>query len=307
MTQYPTVSVLIATLGRDADPIHVVRDLLAQTVVPDEILVVDQNNPSLPKLDEFLAAVPKVRHIKFKTSGLHLNWNRGLHLAKGEVILLVDDDVVLPKTFVEAHLKNYVSPDETGKTAKAVAGRVLQAKDPDPATIKRSGGYSRILGSVIAGFNGQRRQEALFGQGANVSFNRAALIAAGGYDVGFTGNAYFGETDAGFRYVAAGNRMVFDPLAELKHLQTPMGGCRVSDKSMHTYWFIRNGIRLYRRHSPLIAQPLILAKLVGYVAAKALYNRNLKILTLGLKGVADGWRQNVQLNPYDPAKDPEMK
>ena len=49
MAQYPTVSVLIATLGRDVDPINTVRGLLDQTVVPDEILVVDQNNPSLPR------------------------------------------------------------------------------------------------------------------------------------------------------------------------------------------------------------------------------------------------------------------
>ena len=257
-------------------------------------------------MDQYLASVPKVRHIKFKTSGLQLNWNRGLHFTKGDVILLVDDDVDLPKDFVEAHLKNYVVPDESGKTAQAVAGRVLQKKDPDPATVSRTGGYSRVLGTVIAGFNGKKRQEALFGQGANVSFLRKKLIECGGYDTGFTGNAYFGETDAGFRFVSAGNRMVFDPLAELKHLQTPMGGCRVLDKSVHTYWFIRNGIRLYRRHSPVLTQPLFFSKLVGYLAAKAAYNRNPRIFTLGIKGLADGWRQNVSLDRYDPARDPEM-
>ena len=58
-----TLTALIPTLGRTQEVIHTVQALLKQSRLPDEILVVDQNRPSLEVLDRYLASVPLVRHI----------------------------------------------------------------------------------------------------------------------------------------------------------------------------------------------------------------------------------------------------
>lgn len=298
-----TCSVLIPTIGRDADPIHTIQGLLDQTVQPDEIIVIDQNSPSLPVLDEYLTTVPRVRHLKFRTPGLPLNSNRGLFAAKGDIIIYVDDDVKIPRNFVEAHLKNYDDASIHG-----VAGRVCQAHgDPDPKTIRRTGEFSRFSGQVTAGFNALERKPSLFGQGANMSFRKSALQKIGGFDSGFAGNAYFGESDAGLRFHAAGFRMVFDPQAELLHLMAPRGGCRVPDKTAHTFWFVRNGIRLYRRHAPAALHPFFALKMLGYVGAKAAYNRDFRIFSRGLTAMREGWTQNLSFKPYTPDADPEFK
>lgn len=286
-------SVIVPTLGREKEVIDTVRALTEQSRVPDEIIIIDQNNPPHTELTRYLASVPIVRHLRSKTKGVVFNMNVGLGEAKGEIVLFVDDDVVPDSTLVEKHLANY-SADEA--TLGGIAGRVeTQAGDPDPRHIKSVGSYNRWSGDVKANFNALEHRRVMFAQGANMSFRREALARAGGFDLGFEGNGYFFEPDACMRVGRAGFRMEFDPTAKLTHLMAASGGCRVSDKAVHTFYFVRNGFRLYRRFSPTIGLPFFISKMFLYVLAKTLYNRNLRIFSMGLKAIAAGLTQNMSL------------
>jgi GT2 family glycosyltransferase len=143
---------------------------------------------------------------------------------------------------------------------------------------------------VVANFNSRLPREVSLAQGAHMSFKKSALERIGGVDEKFDGNGYFWESDLSLRIVKAGYRILFEPRAELRHLMAPAGGCRVTDKSLHTYYFIKNGVRLCRRHSPWLARFVYLPRMIGYVVAKAVYNRDLAILRRGLLGVWDGVR-----------------
>ncbi len=291
-----TLSVVIPTLGRSKELIDTIQSLQSQSVRPLEIVVVDQNRPSYQDVDQALAQIFGVRHIHAETPGLVINYNRCLIEARGEVVLFLDDDVIPEPKLFENHVRHYDAPSLPGELpVGAVAGRLTQAQgQADPSRELRSGRYHRWRGSVTAHFNSLTEQEVDFGQGANLSFLREALLRVNGFDSGFDGNGYFFEPDACLRVKAAGYRIVFDPNASLHHLMAPSGGARVKDKAKLNYHFVKNGIRLYRRHSPILGSPFFTAWMGAYTAMKAAYNRQPSILSQGLRALLEGWSKPVR-------------
>jgi len=292
-----SVSVLIPTLGRCREVIDTVEGLLAQTVLPDEILIIDQNRPGFAELDAFLHGRDRVRHLRSPQKGTAINTNTAIALARGDILLFVDDDVRPDASLIERHLANYDDPGVAG-----VAGHVDSPSGDRPAAqIREVGRYHRWSGRVIANYNAERRCPVDFPQGCNMSFRRDAVVAVGGCDAGFAGNAFRFETDLGLRVQravrATGAGLIFDPAARLFHLAAPSGGNRVPDKAVGTYYYIKYGLRLYRRHSPVVGLPFFALSMLGYAALKALYNRQGRIFTRGIAAVADGLRQSMSFEP----------
>lgn len=278
-----TITVAIPTLGRFEEVRDTIGALLSGSVMPDEILVSDQNSPTIPELDQYLANAPKnVRHIQTEAKGVVFNMNRLMREAKGEIILYLDDDIIPSPRLVEAHLKNYEDD-----TYFAVAGRVEQPTgDLPPETVKRVGQYCKWTGNMTFHYNGLIRQPCDFAPGGNMSFIRARLIESGGFDEGFIGNGYFFESDGSLTFIRKfPGKMVFDPKAELKHLAAPRGGARVTDRAIHTYYHVRNGLRLYRHHSPWVIYPFLFLRLFTFALARAAYRRNPRIFINGIKGL----------------------
>jgi GT2 family glycosyltransferase len=285
-----TLSVIIPTLGRSNEVRDLFRFLSAQTQVPNEVIIVDQNDPALPIL-EWTPAGLNVVHLRSSTKGWAFNVNLAVQEAKSDLVLILDDDIIPDPKLVEKHVAVYTDQAIAEKIV-SVAGRVEQPSgDLDPAVIKSVGWYGRWTGSFAANFNALERRFVQMAPGGNVSFLRSVLLETGGFDVRFdVGNGNFVETDGCLSVTERGYKMLFEPEASVKHLQAPRGGWRMTDKASHTYYFVRNGFCMYRKHSPVLGQPLFAFRMVAYVTAKAGYNLNPKIFGMGLKGVFDGWR-----------------
>lgn len=278
-----TITVAIPTLGRFEVVRDTIESFLRGSVLPTEILISDQNSPSIPELDLYLKNCPKiVRHIRTEPKGVVFNMNRLMHEAHGEIVLFVDDDIIPSPELVEAHLKNYVDD-----TFFAVAGRVEQPTgDQPPERVKRTGQFSKWTGHMTFLYNGLIRQVCDFAPGGNMSFIRRKLIESGGFDEGFIGNGYFYESDGSLSFVRKfPGKMVFDPKAELKHLAAPRGGARITDRAVHTYYHVRNGLRLYRHHCPRLVYPLLWLKLFAFAFARAAYRRDIRIFRKGVRGL----------------------
>lgn len=287
-----TLSVVIPTFGRRQELLDTVADLMRQTRLPDEIVVSDQNQPPLPEVDAGLASFPLVKHVRNDVPGISANYNRCLREATGDIVLYLDDDVKLDPRLLEVHLAAYAADPSLG----GVAGRVEQPSgDLDPARIREVGKYHRWSGRSVANFNATRATEVDIAPGGNMSFPRHILLQAGGLDRGFDGNGYYLETDLALRVRKLGYKIVFEPAATLKHLMAPAGGARIRDKSLHTYYFAKNGIRLYRRHAHRLGRPLFYLRLAAYVLAKAAYNGNPRIFLRGLRGIFDGARVSTEM------------
>src|SRR5262245_8952737 len=105
------LSAIIPTKGRPSELVIVTHNLLNQTLLPAEIIIIDQSPDDCGRrlVLQLLAGVSsEVRDsvrleyvLDQSISGGSAARNRGLELAKGNVLLCLDDDVELEKDFLE--------------------------------------------------------------------------------------------------------------------------------------------------------------------------------------------------------------
>ncbi len=228
---HPTVALAIPTYLRGQVLVDTLCQALEQDPPADEVLVIDQTLRHQAHVESYLTAqdeAGRIRWLRQAEPNAQKARNRALEETFCDVILFIDDDVVLPPAFVQAHRKNYLDPEVAG-----VAGRVISHLTPPDAhllPVCRPRGtrfdfrYFRLDGS--------RRVEGVANLiGANHSIRRRCLQAIGGCDETYVG-AFFDDTDTVVRLWQAGRRVVYDPDAWLEHLMAPRGGHGVRSKSL---------------------------------------------------------------------------
>jgi GT2 family glycosyltransferase len=99
-----TVSVIIPTKNRAADLARTIETLLQQTIKPLELILVDQSPaPTFARR----IPIPVVCIHDPTLSGLTAARNASMKVARGDIWLFLDDDVLLEPDFIEEILKAY--------------------------------------------------------------------------------------------------------------------------------------------------------------------------------------------------------
>ncbi|AFZ25313.1 putative glycosyltransferase [Cylindrospermum stagnale PCC 7417] len=250
MSDYPFISVVIPTYGREKVLRDSLVDLLKQEYPNFEVLVVDQTPKHEPDTQAYLDALAAAGKIKL----FHLDWaslpgarNYAVRRSTGEIILFIDDDVQLTPGFLAAHGKNYLQNPEVG----AVAGRVF-----DRMKLGDSGGEMQIeylppqaMDPGIAWYHidlvhTTKPQQVLTARGCNMSFRREIFIKYGlRFDERFGGSAVREESDFCLRLRQTGYKIWYDPEAYLVHLGEETGGCH--DISMRS---LQYQLTFYHNH-----------------------------------------------------------
>ena len=199
----PTGTVLVCcyTLDRWDDVLGAVESALTQQPPPLEVLVVvDHNDELLARLERVLATAWSEQPVRVvanaHTSGLSGARNTGLELARGEVLVFLDDDARALPGWLATHLAAYAEPRVLG-----VGGRL----DPSWDTA-RPGWFPHdfdwVIGCTHSGVPATAApiRNAI---GANMSFRTALLREAGGFseELGRIGTVPLGceETEASIR------------------------------------------------------------------------------------------------------------
>ena len=115
-------SVLIPSLRRTQSLARCIESLSLQSVRPGEVLVIWQGDDSGTErlVSEMKERVPYVlRAVHASVTGIVAAENRGLELAEGIVVFLIDDDAAAPPGWIEYHLRHYSDP-----TVGAVGGPI---------------------------------------------------------------------------------------------------------------------------------------------------------------------------------------
>ncbi|MEO6848718.1 MAG: glycosyltransferase [Chthoniobacterales bacterium] len=222
-----STSILIVTCNRRAALRQTLDDILKQTQYPDEIIVIDQSrddsgNPVDPS--DALKDVPQLRYIYQTVQNAEVARNRAIREAVGSLLIMVDDDVRLPITFVESHVKNYHAPE-----IDAIAGQVLRPNQkPTDQTSKEF--EWQPDGWTFFPLHFSQRCRAINWPSCNGSIRREVAIAAGGFDEQFS-RTWFDDTDFSWRLKQIGAHVVFDPEASAVHLKVSSGGKRPEGKN----------------------------------------------------------------------------
>jgi len=251
-------SIIIPTYNRPDDLSGCIRSVLDQTIKPYEIIVVDDGNLSELPLEKECRNMG-IRYVYYKKDkpGLTESRNAGIKLAKGDIILFLDDDTVLFKDFLAEILSIYQTDTEGvvgGVGGKVVNSRALKCKDLfrrvfeinflisgfKEGKILPSGFYTSygLTGSPV-----KIVQEVDFLSGCAMSF-RSEI-----FDEFSFANKYrdygFGE-DKDFSYsVSRRYKLIMNPGARLLHC---LSGSMRHDKASEHKMFIMGRYMFFKRH-----------------------------------------------------------
>lgn len=186
----PSISVVIATYNRAASLVRILGELAAQTVPKDtyEIVVVDDGSkePAAPKVEAFLGTLEgkgvQVRVERQPNAGAAAARQRGAELAKGDILVILDDDMLVPRAFLESHLREHPGG---ASDLRVVMGRLkADGKLSEMPLFERF--YAQMLDRTADQVRTQKK--TLRGPDlytGNLSLSRSLFFEAGGFDTSF--------------------------------------------------------------------------------------------------------------------------
>ena len=246
------VSVLIPTLDRYEYLRNLLRQLRDQTIMPLEIIVVDQTakeHRDSTLAGEFNDLPLKVMYLD--QPGQCSSRNAGLCAAEGDYILFIDDDDEVPPALIEKHLENLCRFEADASCG--VADEVGAGPLPES--------FTRIRTSDVFPTN-------------NSLVRKDVLRRSGLFDLAYE-RGQRADGDLGMRLYLSGALMVLNPDISVLHHHAPSGGLRAHKARVVTYASSRQ--RLTHRH---LVSPTEIYLAMRYFSARQL-REELWLRTLG--------------------------
>jgi len=212
MGSSPSVSVVIPTYNRCDRWPAVLRGLSDQTYDVDDFEVIVVSDGSTDGTDEYLRSVNPPYRLVFESqtnAGPAVARNCGTELARGRIILFVDDDIVAAPSLIERHLRWHRSLEGD----IAVIGPMLSPPDVElsaPIRWEQAMLYKQYEAMARGDYQPSYRQ---FFTG-NASIPRECVLTAGGFDMRFRRNE---DVELAYRMHRSGVRFLYDADAAAYH------------------------------------------------------------------------------------------
>ena len=271
------VSVLIPTKNRAGSLKKALDSLSKQRLKSFEVVVIDGG--STDNTEVLVKSYAKKFPVKFavQSGGLIPQMNKAWKLAKGEIVVRSDDDVVVDRGWLQAIVETFDSDSQIGGVTGPTIIPLKHKKSRDlfffQTKLKKGNIFWRLLGKIYYGYfmEGEpMRVSHWFKSGAfslgnnyksslkikknfevnnleacNWSVRRRLLEEISGFDPTFVGIGEYHEPDASFRIMKLGYKLVFNPKAIVSHQPSLVGFFKDRPAS---YGRAQNFINFYFRH-----------------------------------------------------------
>ncbi len=207
----PFVSVVVATYNRLDSLLWLLHDLGSQKPFEGDFEVVVVDDGSARAAAPELAARTygfAVHVITQPNGGPAVARHRGIDAASGELVVIVDDDMVLPETFLAAH----VGAHDGG--ADVVMGHIRGPEDRRSLSLFERFHQQSLDRFVAAHRRGDLRLDGGRLCTGNVSFRRELYERVGGFDLSL---GRLEDRELGIRFEEAGAALVFSEEAWNEH------------------------------------------------------------------------------------------
>jgi glycosyltransferase involved in cell wall biosynthesis len=244
MNRIKTVSVVIPTYNRPVALARCLKPLLQAPI--DEIIVVDDSTTEIKDTNKsFIESAnngfhPRVKHITHKgRTSEPIARNKGIRATEGDIVLLLDDDMVLTSNYVFKTLKiAFELHPEVG----IICGRIVEVgqRTVDPPfylNIWLADFLSKITGFVFLNVGSSIRFAEY---GTHVMMVKREAFNGVHYDERFVGTHYREETDFQQQCKRRGWKILFLPTLCVVHHGASHGGSRGQDLKERMYWKARN-------------------------------------------------------------------
>ena len=212
----PKVSVVIPTKNRSALLAEAIERVQSQTVSREHYEVIVIDNDSADDTRSVLEQKARTyRNLRFglqEKPGAAATRNAGLRLAKGDIILFIDDDVQAERALIEGHIECHRKNPNA-----SVIGAVSMPWGDTTEPFLRYLRDHRILNPYTPS---KGPIDFSYYHTCNVSTPSNVLLNVGGFNENFQ---VYGMEDIelGYRLETAGSRMVFAPDAKAVHYRFP--------------------------------------------------------------------------------------
>lgn len=255
-----TVSVIISTKNRAQDVIRCLESICIQTMLPNEIIIVDSSDTDQLKAELSAFHVLTIKYVRSK-AGLTLQRNIGIRASSGDIIIFLDDDVTLDKDYIKKIMHVFESCRvrpiggvtgeivNTGKK-KTMAQEIYGFIDEVFAAfffLVRSGdGKFQLSGfpTILRRGSKGKIKNIEFLYGCNMAFTRD-VISRFEFDENLCGYAWGEDDDVAYR-VSREYRNIYTPFARivLNSVSPSTGGGNYAVMKMamenHHYLFKKN-------------------------------------------------------------------
>ena len=259
MSTSQLVSILLPTYNRADFLPKCIDSVLAQSYSDWELIISDDFS-----IDDTLEISQKYTnkdsrihyHRNSVRLGLPCNRNKAITMARGKLILFVEDDLILHPNCLEILVKTFKELKMKENKIGAIAPRLLiQNEDRfykgplafNIKKIKKKGDvciFDEKTGMIFRNFsvNIQGILEVIDVHSCSL-YRTEAILSVGGYEEKlYKGNYTCEEVDLNFRIRKKGNKLYFQPKAVVYHYKADVGGVRLSSPYLTNYYIVRNHI-----------------------------------------------------------------
>ncbi len=218
-----TIGVLVATYRRPDDLVRCLSALKAQTLPPDDVLLVvrEDDSATISKLSEYPSQELPIRAIIVRAPGSVAARNAGLDACKTDILAIIDDDTSPHADWLSRVMENFKNDQALG----GLGGRDrcfdgIGFDDRQEPVVGKIQWFGRTIGNHHLGFGKLREVDVL--KGANMSF-RAKAFANVRFDTRLKGNGAQPSEDFCFSTMvkSSGWKLAYDPLAVVDHYASP--------------------------------------------------------------------------------------
>ena len=241
MSGAPTVSIVIATYNRREALAATLPSVLGQDFPRDGyeiVVVVDGSTDGTVEYLRSLEETARLRIVEQPNLGQFRALNRALDVARGEIVVFLDDDISCEPSLLREH----VCEHERGGALLVFGPIFLDPRSPASLVTDWVAAYTdRWIAKAGKGVHAG--SPPWIGVQANSSVRRATLLQCGGFDESFERTV--GNVEFGLRLRKRGVEPRYRPRAVTHHLYVKPGEDLVYKDAES---FGRNELRLCRKH-----------------------------------------------------------